>query len=284
MSTAPIILHPTDFSEPAGRAFRLAASIARSEGARLQVLHVIPPEAAEFRPLPGDRPVDVVSQRLEQLRSEAPGTTIELRIIPGDAVEEILKTARETGCTLIVMGTLGLTGLARFILGSVAEQVVRKAPCPVMTVKATAAPGPIRTILYPTDFSRPCEEAFRVACDLAKDASARLLVLHVAVPPAVAPLHMPVPAPLPEDHQEKLKEMLHRLQAAAPDVRMDCRVAKGDAAAGILDAAQDTPCDLIVMGTHGRTGLGRALMGSVAEQVLRTAPCPVLTVRAATGG
>jgi nucleotide-binding universal stress UspA family protein len=284
MSTIPIILHPTDFSEPAGRAFKLAASVARSEGACLQVLHVLPLEAAEFRPLPpGDRPVDVVSQRLEQLRSEAPGTTIELRIVPGDAVEEILKTARETGCTLIVMGTLGLTGLARLLLGSVAEQVVRKAPCPVMTVKAEAAAPPVRTVLYPTDFSKPCEEAFRVACDLAKDASARLLVLHVDVPPAIAPTHMPMPAPIPADHEEQLKGQLHRLQASAPDVRMDCRVAKGNAAEAIVNVARDTPCDLIVMGTHGRTGLGRALVGSVAEQVLRTAPCPVITVRATAG-
>jgi nucleotide-binding universal stress UspA family protein len=92
-----------------------------------------------------------------------------------------------------------------------------------------------------------------------------------------------MPAPLPEDHQEKLKELLHRLQPSAPGVRMDCRVAKGVAAEAIVDAAQDTPCDLIVMGTHGRTGLGRAFMGSVAEQVLRTASCPVITVRATAG-
>jgi nucleotide-binding universal stress UspA family protein len=283
MSPTPIILHPTDFSEPAGRAFQLAASLARSQRAQLLVLHVPEPEALEFRPQPGAPPVEQIAQRLERLRSEAPGAAVELRIIPGDPVEEILKTARETGCALIVMGTLGLTGLARLLLGSVAEQVVRKAPCPVMTVKAPAAAAPVRTILYPTDFSKPCEEAFRVACDLAKDSSARLLVLHVAIPPAIAPTHMPMPVPLPEDHQEKLTELLHRLQASAPDVRMDCRVAKGDAAAGILDAAQDTPCELLVMGTHGRTGLGRAFMGSVAEQVLRTAPCPVITVRATAG-
>jgi len=184
------------------------------------------------------------------------------------------------------MGTQGRTGLARLLVGSVAEQVVRNAPCPVMTVKAppgapAPAAAPSRTVLYPIDFSKPCEEAFRVACALAKDQSARVLVVHVAVPPPIAPTHMPVPVPFPEDHRGKLEEMLRRFQSSAPEVRMECRVIEGDAATGIVDVAQQIPSDLIVMGTHGRSGLGRALMGSVAEQVLRTAPCPVVTVKAA---
>jgi nucleotide-binding universal stress UspA family protein len=282
MSTTTI-LHPTDFSPPAAYAFQLAAALARSQGARLVVLHVPEPEALEFHPVPGDRPVDVLSQRLEQLRSEAPGATIELRLVPGEPVPEILKTARETGAALIVMGTLGLTGLARLLMGSVAERVVREAPCPVLTAKApAAATAPIRTILHPTDFSKPCEEAFRLACAVAKDRSARVLVVHVAVPPPASPTHMPVPLPLPEDHRAKLEEMVRGIRATAPNVPVDYRILDGDAAPEIVEVARQTPCDLIVMGTHGRTGLGRAFMGSVAEQVLRTAPCPVLTVKSPT--
>jgi nucleotide-binding universal stress UspA family protein len=193
---------------------------------------------------------------------------------------------------MIVMGTQGRKGLDRWLLGSVAEKVVRDAPCPAVTVKSPArepapeeaaeppAAAPIRTILHPTDFSAPCEEAFRVACALAKDQSARLVVVHVAVGPAVAMPHMPVPPPLPQDPRETLEAMRQRFQASAPDIQMDCRVAQGSAPARIVEAAQETQCDLIVMGTHGRTGLGRVLMGSVAEQVLRTAPSPVVTVKA----
>src|SRR5262249_13048463 len=90
----------------------------------------------------------------------------------------------------------------------------------------------------------------------------------------------PMPPPLPEDPRGKLEELLRLAQASAPGLQADYRVEKGDAAPRIVSAAQETRCDLIVMGTHGRTGLGRALMGSVAEHVVRTAPCPVVTVKA----
>ena len=140
--------------------------------------------------------------------------------------------------------------------------------------------APIRIVLHPTDFSGPCAEAFRVACELAGDQSARLTVVHVVVPPPIAPINQPMPTSLPEDPRGKLEELLRLAQASAPGLQADYRVENGDAAPRIVGAAQETRCDLIVMGTHGRTGLGRALMGSVAEQVLRTAPCPVVTVRA----
>jgi nucleotide-binding universal stress UspA family protein len=136
-------------------------------------------------------------------------------------------------------------------------------------------------ILHPTDFSQPCEEAFRVACALAKDHAARLHIVHVAVGPPIAPIHMPVSPPLPEDPQAKLEEMLQRFQASAPGLQGDYRISQGNAATAIVAAAKELQSELIVMGTHGRTGLGRMLLGSVAEQVLRTAPCPVVTVRAA---
>jgi nucleotide-binding universal stress UspA family protein len=145
---------------------------------------------------------------------------------------------------------------------------------------SSGAAAPIRTVLHPTDFSGPCAEAFRVACELAGDQSARLTVVHVAVPPPVGTIKQPVPPPLAEDPRGKLEELLRRAQASAPGLQADYRVETGDAAPRIVGAAQETRCDLIVMGTHGRTGLGRALMGSVAEQVLRTAPCPVVTVKA----
>jgi nucleotide-binding universal stress UspA family protein len=292
MAITPSILYPTDFSEPAEYALNLAGSLAHNQGAGLLVLHVADPLADPAHPLQGGLPLDRQRRRLETRRPQAPGVAVEHRLLSGDPAELILQTARETGCPLIVMGTKGLKGLARLLLGSVAEKVVRNAPCPVVTVKypkrETAAEAatqpqaaaPIALILHPTDFSSPCEEAFRVACALARDLSARLVVVHVAGAPPVALPHMPVPPPLPADPREILEGMRHRLQASAPDLPMDCRVEQGNAAERIVDTARETPCDLVVMGTHGRTGLGRVLMGSVAERVLRTAPCPVVTVKA----
>jgi nucleotide-binding universal stress UspA family protein len=291
MSTIPIILHPTDFSEPARRALNLAGSLAHHEGARLLVLHVTNPLKDAANVLLDDPSPDRKRQLLEQLQLQTPGVPFESRLAFGGAAAEILKAAQETGCGLIVMGTRGRTGLGRLLLGSVAEQVVRNAPCPVVTVnspsrepaaEAEVSSGtavPIRSVLHATDFSGPCAEAFRVACELAGDQSARLTVVHVAVPPPIAPMNQPAPPPLPEDPRGKLEELLRVAQASAPGLQADYRVERGDAAPRIVSAAQETRCDLIVMGTHGRTGLGRVLMGSVAEQVLRTAPCPVATVK-----
>jgi nucleotide-binding universal stress UspA family protein len=217
-------------------------------------------------------------------------------LLAGEAVPEILWLAREIRSALIVMGTQGQTGLARLLMGSVAEQVVRNAPCPVVTVKASpqeslpAAEGPsetagpipaavpIQTILHPTDLSDRCAEAFRVACSLAKDHAARVIALHVPEPKS-APVGMAPSPPLPEGHRGGMEEWLCRSHQLPPGVQLECRVEEGDVSTGIVSAARSTACDLIVMGTHGRTGLGRLLMGSVAESVLRTAPCPVVTVK-----
>jgi nucleotide-binding universal stress UspA family protein len=137
----------------------------------------------------------------------------------------------------------------------------------------------IETILHPTDFSKNSEHAFQLACSLARDHGARLILLHVQetlIPVATEA------GPAPLDLAEERKVLQERLNALRPeDARIDvkhCLVA-GGSAEEIISLAQDEGCDLIVMGTHGRTGLCRLLMGSVAEEVLRKAPCPVLTVK-----
>jgi nucleotide-binding universal stress UspA family protein len=142
---------------------------------------------------------------------------------------------------------------------------------------------PIRTILCPTDFSPRSEYAFQLACALARDYGARLLVMHVIEPGIVGyPLGPVTPTPPPADYKERLWEAFRRLQASDPkirELRLDTKMVEGDAKDKICSLARETGCDLIVMGTHGRSGVGRMLLGSVAEQVLRNAPCPVLTVK-----
>lgn len=136
---------------------------------------------------------------------------------------------------------------------------------------------PIHTILHPTDFSEHSEYAFRFACALARDYGARLVVLHVA-PSAVVAFGDGIVAFPIDDHQEELAR-LSKIQDREPKLVADIQVAEGDAVPEILRVARESACDLIVMGTHGWTGLRRLLMGSVAEGVVRRATCPVLTVK-----
>ena len=137
---------------------------------------------------------------------------------------------------------------------------------------------PLKTILHATDFSVEADYAFRLACSLARDHGARLVVAHVVAPaPAVAYGEM-----LVEPDQaalDKAWEQIRRIQPPEAAVPVQHRVEQGFAADEILRLARELPADMIVLGTHGRSGLGRLLMGSVAEQVVRKAPCPVLVVK-----
>lgn len=136
----------------------------------------------------------------------------------------------------------------------------------------------IRTILHPTDFSERSDFAFRLSCSLARDYGARLIILHVAEP-LMAFGGEGVLIPPPPVDLEPLRKQLHELRPTDPKVRVEHRLVRGDAATEIVRVAEETHCDAIVLGTHGRTGLGRLLMGSVAEQVLGKASCPVVAVK-----
>lgn len=149
MTTAPIhtILHPTDFSDDSQYAFETALALARDYGARMIVLHVIP--APESPAWAGEGVTGVtacwplysradVEKALGKLQASSPKVRVEQRIRDGEPAEEILRVADEEHCNLIVMGTQGKTGLERLLLGSVAEQVMRRARCPLLAVRPAA--------------------------------------------------------------------------------------------------------------------------------------------------
>ncbi|MBX9583518.1 MAG: universal stress protein [Gemmataceae bacterium] len=138
---------------------------------------------------------------------------------------------------------------------------------------------PIRTVLHPTDFSELSQPAFELACSLARDYAARLVVLHVAGLPHGLPVEGML-MPILVDDSEYARGRLEAVRPSDPRVQVRHRLAIGEPAEEILAAATCEEADLIVLGTHGRGGLSRALMGSVAEAVQRAAPCPVVTVRA----
>lgn len=135
----------------------------------------------------------------------------------------------------------------------------------------------VDTILFPTDFSESAQHAFPLACALARECGARVVVLHVMLPPVGGAIteerHHP------EEYFAGGWEALHRMHAPLQNVRVEHRLEEGQPAKVICQVAGDEGAKLIVMSTHGRTGLSRALMGSVAEHVVREAPCPVVTLK-----
>lgn len=145
---------------------------------------------------------------------------------------------------------------------------------------------PIKTILHPTDFSPPSGHAFQLACSLARDHDARLLVLHVIDQPALiyGGVMTAPPPPPPVEERKAAQEQLQKIRPTDPMVPVEHRLEVGDPVQWILEVAKERQCDLIVIGTHGRTGLARLLMGSVAERVLRGATCPVVTVKGGVPG
>jgi nucleotide-binding universal stress UspA family protein len=133
----------------------------------------------------------------------------------------------------------------------------------------------IHTILHPNDLSETSEAAFRLACALARDYNAEIVVLHVYPPPVNGA--DAVDRERSNEIQIDLLAALRKITPHDPAIRIEYRLEEGSPEQEIIDAARE--CDLIVMGTHGRGGIRRAIMGSVAEHVLREATCPVVTVR-----
>jgi nucleotide-binding universal stress UspA family protein len=135
-----------------------------------------------------------------------------------------------------------------------------------------------KTIIFPTDFSHSGDAALDYATSLARDSGAKLLLVHVEEPPLAyggGEMYYGIPEP----NTEALLKMLHAVKPKDPAVPYEHRLLAGDPASAIVELAEQENADLIVLGTHGRTGLARLLMGSVAEAIVRRAPCPVFTYK-----
>jgi len=135
-----------------------------------------------------------------------------------------------------------------------------------------------KTILFPCDFSTSETAAFEYAADLARDCDAKLLIAHAREP---APIYAEGPfyTGIPQPDYEAVQQMLAKVQPTSPGVRFEHRLLSGDPAPAVAELARREQVDLIVMSSHGRSGWGRLLMGSVAEGVMREAPCPILIVK-----
>jgi nucleotide-binding universal stress UspA family protein len=288
------ILFAADFSRNSHEAYRLARSLAAAPTSRITVLYVDEPtlvgdepahfgEASAPFPRAGENSgrADAIKTRLRQLYAADGAMAVDYRVQEGEPGAQILRSAVDVGANLIVMGTHGRRGLDRLMAGSVATEVLRGAECPVVALRAlpgTAPPGEIRAILHPTDFSENSQEAQHVARSLARELGTRLIILHVApVEPVVD--RTAVTEVDPRTYRNALDEVRRRL--AGPDLKhpVEIRLSRGSDREEILQVAGEVGCGLIVMGSHGRTGLSRLLLGSVAEAVMTRANCPVLIVK-----
>jgi nucleotide-binding universal stress UspA family protein len=214
--------------------------------------------------------------RTSMLLNEVPSET---KVEWGDPEAEILKAAKPSAFDLIAMTTHGRTGLRRELVGSVAEMVLRHAEIPVLAFRPGAKVGDWKRMVAALDGSAAAESVLGDARELARAMGATLHLVRVKGPKPRLTLHPGDAFPVPEEDPEPYMDAAMSALAATGVLAL-ASVRVGDAADEILALARETNAGLICLTTHGRTGLARQLLGSVAESVLRGADCPVLLRRA----
>ncbi|EJN58734.1 universal stress protein [Halogranum rubrum] len=286
------ILLPTDGSEWSVAAARHAFALARLDGGTIHVLSVVDVRHFEEELVGTDRRegMSIAEQSAHaavdhvQTLAEEAGCRVRTSVRQGMPHTTIVDYAASHDVDLVVMGTHGRTGLQRFLLGSVAERVLRAASAPVLTVHLdgeTETPS-YDDVLVPTDGSEGSTAALEHALVLAAATGGRVHVVSVVDSRALSGGFESGPAlPSIRTHLEAYaRESVETFRNRATDAGVDSTgtVAVGLPADEIRAFAEDN-ADLVVMGTHGRTGLERVIFGSVTERVVRTTAVPVLTVR-----
>ncbi|MGE5603755.1 MAG: universal stress protein [Nitrososphaerales archaeon] len=289
------LLVPLDGSEYSERALPLAMILARHLGAQLVLMR-----AASASVFPGAdatqaevRAVEEAQTYLVKMKAEmsGQGVSIEIALPYGDAAEEILQEIGTRHADLVVMCTHGRSGLGRWIFGSVAEKVLAHSTAPVLLVRPTGAATTLELepaqagLLVPLDGSAFAESVLPHAKALACLFGRRLMLLRVVEPPrnayafaeaalVAAPSNVPA-----RDAETYLEEVAQRLRD--PGLSVQTVVREGWAADVIAYGCRELQPGLIVMATHGRAGVARLLLGSVALEVVRRSPLPVMLIRPA---
>lgn len=288
------ILCPVDFSETSDKAYDYAYSLASHYEARLYVLHVIDVSTSQLPYYNYDGLVvnslyeELDKSAAERLRAKVSdparrGVQTETSVVRGLVPDSILSFAHDQGTALIVMGTHGRRGLSRVMMGSVAERVLRYAPCPVLAVGKTARdfvspqqsrePVNLGKILLCTDFSQCASVALRYALSLAQEYNAELTLLHVLEKSSAEERCMTV-----EDARKKLESLI-------PEEARNWCSAKAEVRVGnkpykeIIQLAEEGKMDVAVLGVRGRGAMDLVVFGSTTNRVLELGPCPVLAVQ-----
>jgi len=286
------ILCPIDFSEFSAKAYDYAQSLAWHYKASLLLEHVTESLTPMYPYYAFPNAYVEISQQLrsnaeQQLQEFAkthtrPGVQPECSVHEGAVANVILELAEVQGVGLIIMGTHGLRGIDRVLLGSVTDKVLRKAHCPVLAVRKPAhdlvtqsgIPDviPLQRILCCTDFSDPSEQALEYGVSLAREYEARLTLLHV----------LEGVADSADVENEIAKAMENLEKQLSPETRTNCKVKTlvriGNPYQQIIELALESRTDLIVVGVRGRSALDLAVFGSTTYRVVQLGPCPVLVV------
>ena len=271
-------------------AVRSAAALAERSGAEILLTHIVEPFPFSLRmgfptvaaPKLLEEAVLHTHDQLTELaaRPEYASIRMEVDTHQGKPFVELIATCRHWHADLIVVGAP--THDLDHFLGSTTERVVRKASTPVLVAKQLLTTEP-KTILVPTDFSPASKPAAEEALTLVQGFGGRVIFLHVLDMSYVYPLGFGgeafVPPPLTvQDFEPDWQDFLRDLPLGG-GLDWEKQTREGHAAQTITEVAAEVEADLVVIGTHGRTGLAHILLGSVAERVVRTTTCSVLTVR-----
>jgi len=288
------IVLATDFSDVSEKAFHYATAIARLLGSKIYVVHVVPPETSFIPEFPRDQLEQEAMRKLATLgsRSALEQVAHETVLRTGPVWSALSAVIREENIELVVLGTHGRGGVKKLVLGSVAEEVVRRASCPVITVGPDVdvplkSTGELHRILCATDFHPASREAIEYAVLLANQLQAKLALLHV-MPPAA------LPGPGRTFYHEKEihdwqarvtatgKKKLEKLLPAYVKLwsEPDYVIGFDFVAGGILKLAAEQKVDLIAMGANRSLSakVSAHVLGTVTHEVIRHAKCPVLTV------
>lgn len=293
------ILFPTDLTEGSLRSLAYAIALARQSKAELHLFHAIILFAEDpYNPAYHFPDVDRIFQdirekseaQLNELLAEHQASDIKVVQCHQRGVAAgpmILEYAGKNEIDLIVMSTHGRRGLSKVLIGSVAEEVVQLANCAVLTLNPKCErvePNAVDRILVPIDFSDHSRKALDEAAKLADQMQAKLMLLHVIEDSVMPPFymvgvdHLLSATEISDQAESELSKMADLFKTAPKGATI--HVARGRAAHEIVRFCERQNVDLIVMSTHGLTGLEHFLLGSVAEKVVRSAPCAVLTLKA----
>jgi len=297
------MLVPLDSSELAEVVFAYAKELAGRLDLEVILLHIYSAHERNEAAVRQDylsKAIELVKHQAAEVRLksgvETGGSAIEVNavLVEGHPAEEILRYAEENKVDLILMATHGRSGVMRWAMGSVADKVLRTSKVPVWLIRAGIPKEVVydecvmETLLVPLDGSELAESVLPHVQALAKqrDPEQMKVVLLTVCEPPVNPVYDPQGMPLDwPDHMEQCKleakqyldDVARRLEGAGLNVCVETLA--GEVAEGILDSAERNAVDLIVMATHGRSGIKRWAYGSVAERVLQGATSPVFLVR-----
>jgi nucleotide-binding universal stress UspA family protein len=287
------VLVPLDGSELSESILPFAAEIAERAGAEILLVTAVQPVGvwdATATAINWEREEKAAKDyiRTVEQRMTAQGHNVRSRAFSGDAAEVILDAAEKEEADLVTMTTHGRSGVMRWLLGSIADRVVQHARVPVMLVRTAEGqplPSPAaERILVPLDGSETAAGALPFVKDYAELFDASLILFHAVSPvgtyPGFETANAQIVGDLLDTMQKEAEEMLAETakKLKSEGLKVETAVTLSLAADGILEAAEKSKAGLIAIGTHGRSGITRAVVGSVANAVLRRSKLPCLLV------